>query len=190
MPGIKAQGLVVAGQRRLIAFQRRKGKTSGKDWTHVYREIDIADLGEFLDGAEEIRVVAAHFSFVHHASEAAGATDLVTGEIGFQGNGAIITYECRCVPPELILGVPLHQMSCRAERIRIERFGREFQCTLGLVRLKSDDTEKGQRLNMPRLPIQHLLVEHARLLQPRLLMQHDCLTKGGIGRRIDRRCHV
>lgn len=23
---------------------------SGKDWTHVYREIDIADLGEFLDG--------------------------------------------------------------------------------------------------------------------------------------------
>jgi DNA modification methylase len=25
------------------------GKPSGKDWTHVYREIDIADLGEFLD---------------------------------------------------------------------------------------------------------------------------------------------
>ena len=27
------------------------GKPSGKDWSHVYREIDIADLGEFLDGA-------------------------------------------------------------------------------------------------------------------------------------------
>jgi DNA modification methylase len=26
------------------------GKPSGKDWTHVYREIDIADLGTFLDG--------------------------------------------------------------------------------------------------------------------------------------------
>lgn len=26
------------------------GKPSGKDWSHVYREIDIADLGEFLDG--------------------------------------------------------------------------------------------------------------------------------------------
>jgi DNA modification methylase len=25
------------------------GKASGKDWTHVYREIDIADLGEFMD---------------------------------------------------------------------------------------------------------------------------------------------
>lgn len=25
------------------------GKPSGKDWSHVYREIDIADLGEFLD---------------------------------------------------------------------------------------------------------------------------------------------
>jgi DNA modification methylase len=27
-----------------------KGKRSGKDWSHVYREIDISDLGEFLDG--------------------------------------------------------------------------------------------------------------------------------------------
>jgi len=27
------------------------GKSSGKDWTHVYREVDIADLGEFLDKA-------------------------------------------------------------------------------------------------------------------------------------------
>jgi len=26
-----------------------KGKASGKDWTSVYREIDIADLGQFLD---------------------------------------------------------------------------------------------------------------------------------------------
>ncbi len=26
------------------------GKPSGKDWSHVYREIDIADLGQFLDG--------------------------------------------------------------------------------------------------------------------------------------------
>jgi len=26
------------------------GKPSGKDWSHVYREIDIADLGEFMDG--------------------------------------------------------------------------------------------------------------------------------------------
>jgi DNA modification methylase len=26
------------------------GKSSGKDWSHVYREVDIADLGEFLDG--------------------------------------------------------------------------------------------------------------------------------------------
>jgi len=26
------------------------GKPSGKDWSHVYREIDIKDLGEFLDG--------------------------------------------------------------------------------------------------------------------------------------------
>lgn len=26
------------------------GKASGKDWTHVYREIDIADLDVFLDG--------------------------------------------------------------------------------------------------------------------------------------------
>jgi DNA modification methylase len=25
------------------------GKPSGKDWTHVYREVDIKDLGEFLD---------------------------------------------------------------------------------------------------------------------------------------------
>jgi len=25
------------------------GKASGKDWTHLYREIDIANLGEFLD---------------------------------------------------------------------------------------------------------------------------------------------
>lgn len=25
------------------------GKSSGKDWSHVYREVDIADLGEFLD---------------------------------------------------------------------------------------------------------------------------------------------
>ena len=25
------------------------GKSSGKDWSHVYREIDIKDLGEFLD---------------------------------------------------------------------------------------------------------------------------------------------
>lgn len=28
-----------------------EGKPSGKDWTHVYREIDIKDLGQFLDGA-------------------------------------------------------------------------------------------------------------------------------------------
>lgn len=27
-----------------------EGKPSGKDWTHVYREVDIADLGVFLDG--------------------------------------------------------------------------------------------------------------------------------------------
>ncbi|MBU1701752.1 MAG: DNA modification methylase [Candidatus Eisenbacteria bacterium] len=26
------------------------GKPSGKDWSHVYREVDIADLGTFLDG--------------------------------------------------------------------------------------------------------------------------------------------
>lgn len=26
------------------------GKPSGKDWSHVYREIDIKDLGEFMDG--------------------------------------------------------------------------------------------------------------------------------------------
>ncbi|MBI4881792.1 MAG: DNA modification methylase, partial [Planctomycetes bacterium] len=26
------------------------GKPSGKDWSHVYREVDIADLGAFLDG--------------------------------------------------------------------------------------------------------------------------------------------
>jgi DNA modification methylase len=26
------------------------GKPSGKDWSHVYREVDIADLGQFLDG--------------------------------------------------------------------------------------------------------------------------------------------
>lgn len=26
------------------------GKRSGKDWSHVYREVDIKDLGEFLDG--------------------------------------------------------------------------------------------------------------------------------------------
>jgi DNA modification methylase len=26
------------------------GKPSGKDWSHLYREIDISDLGEFLDG--------------------------------------------------------------------------------------------------------------------------------------------
>ena len=25
-------------------------QNSGKDWSHVYREVDIADLGEFLDG--------------------------------------------------------------------------------------------------------------------------------------------
>jgi DNA modification methylase len=27
------------------------GKPSGKDWSHVYREVDIADLGQFLDAA-------------------------------------------------------------------------------------------------------------------------------------------
>jgi len=27
------------------------GKPSGKDWSHVYHEVDIADLGEFLDSA-------------------------------------------------------------------------------------------------------------------------------------------
>jgi DNA modification methylase len=27
------------------------GKASGKDWTHVYNEVEIADLGEFMDGA-------------------------------------------------------------------------------------------------------------------------------------------
>jgi DNA modification methylase len=27
------------------------GKPSGKDWSHVYREVDIEDLGEFLDAA-------------------------------------------------------------------------------------------------------------------------------------------
>ncbi|MCC7170120.1 MAG: DNA modification methylase [Planctomycetes bacterium] len=26
------------------------GKSSGKDWSHVYREVDIEDLGKFLDG--------------------------------------------------------------------------------------------------------------------------------------------
>jgi DNA modification methylase len=26
------------------------GKPSGKDWSHVYHEVDIADLGKFLDG--------------------------------------------------------------------------------------------------------------------------------------------
>ncbi|HJU23492.1 MAG TPA: DNA methyltransferase, partial [Casimicrobiaceae bacterium] len=26
------------------------GKPSGKDWSHVYREVDIKDLGEFLNG--------------------------------------------------------------------------------------------------------------------------------------------
>jgi DNA modification methylase len=40
------------------------GKASGKDWTHVYREIDIADLGEFLD-----KVFTA--SLPHLASHAA-----------------------------------------------------------------------------------------------------------------------
>jgi DNA modification methylase len=27
------------------------GKSSGKDWSHVYREVEIEDLGQFLDGA-------------------------------------------------------------------------------------------------------------------------------------------
>jgi hypothetical protein len=27
-----------------------EGKKSGKDWSHVYREVDIEDLGTFLDG--------------------------------------------------------------------------------------------------------------------------------------------
>ncbi|MCB9492595.1 MAG: ParB N-terminal domain-containing protein, partial [Dehalococcoidia bacterium] len=35
------------------------GKPSGKDWSHVYREVDIKDLGEFLDG-----VLAACLPFV------------------------------------------------------------------------------------------------------------------------------
>ena len=37
------------------------GKSSGKDWTHVYREIDIADLGEFLD-----KVMAACLPHLEH----------------------------------------------------------------------------------------------------------------------------
>ena len=37
------------------------GKPSGKDWTHVYREIDIADLGEFLD-----KVMAACLPHLEH----------------------------------------------------------------------------------------------------------------------------
>ena len=35
------------------------GKPSGKDWSHVYREVDIKDLGAFLDG-----VLAACLPFV------------------------------------------------------------------------------------------------------------------------------
>ncbi len=34
------------------------GKPSGKDWSHVYREVDIADLGQFLDGV--LRAVLPH----------------------------------------------------------------------------------------------------------------------------------
>ncbi len=35
-----------------------EGKPSGKDWTHVYREIDIADLGEFIE--KVFRAVLPH----------------------------------------------------------------------------------------------------------------------------------
>jgi DNA modification methylase len=46
------------------------GKRSGKDWSHVYREVDIADLGEFLDGfltAALPHVVPAAPLYVWHA---------------------------------------------------------------------------------------------------------------------------
>ena len=46
------------------------GKPSGKDWTHVYREIDIKDLGEFLDAMFTAclpQVVDAAAVYVWHA---------------------------------------------------------------------------------------------------------------------------
>jgi DNA modification methylase len=46
------------------------GKQSGKDWTHVYREVDIADLGTFLDSALSacLPVVDPHAAiYVWHA---------------------------------------------------------------------------------------------------------------------------
>ena len=46
------------------------GKPSGKDWSHVYREIDIADLGEFLDGVFKATLphIAEHTAiYIWHA---------------------------------------------------------------------------------------------------------------------------
>lgn len=54
------------------------GKPSGKDWSHVYREVDIEDLGEFLDAAFEaclphIREDAAIYVWHAHVQQPAVA---------------------------------------------------------------------------------------------------------------------
>jgi DNA modification methylase len=46
------------------------GKPSGKDWSHVYREVDIADLGQFIDKVFKacLPVVDAHAAiYIWHA---------------------------------------------------------------------------------------------------------------------------
>jgi DNA modification methylase len=78
------------------------GKPSGKDWTHVYREIDIADLGVFLDGV--FKAVLPHLQegtaiYVWHAH-----VQQPTIAAAFERHGLLLHQVLVWVKPSAVFG--------------------------------------------------------------------------------------
>jgi len=78
------------------------GKPSGKDWSHVYREVDIEDLGEFLDavfGACLPHVDEAAAFYVWHAHVQQPTIARV-----FETNGLLLHQVLVWVKPSAVFG--------------------------------------------------------------------------------------
>jgi DNA modification methylase len=78
------------------------GKPSGKDWTHVYREVDIADLGVFLDGV--FKAVLPHLKegtavYVWHAH-----VQQPTIAAAFERHGLLLHQVLVWVKPSAVFG--------------------------------------------------------------------------------------
>jgi DNA modification methylase len=78
------------------------GKASGKDWSHVYREVDIKDLGQFLDGV--FAAALPHLAertpiYVWHAH-----VQQPTIAAAFERHGLLLHQVCVWVKPCAVFG--------------------------------------------------------------------------------------